>query len=75
MGWINGSGIEACRAEYQSFVPEQRQLEQSSRKSRPDVGNILSFCSLRARFLARQHLFKVCIVNNMVKPFDRLSRK
>ena len=25
-GWIKGSEIEACRAEYQSFVQEQRQL-------------------------------------------------
>ena len=28
-GWIKGSEIEACRAEYQSFVQEQRQLERS----------------------------------------------
>ena len=61
-GWIKGSEIEACRAEYQSFVQEQRQLERFSTRSRPDIGNVLSFCSSQAGFRARQHLFKVCIV-------------
>ena len=74
-GWIKGNDIEACRAEYQSIVQEQRQLEWSSTRSRPDVGDVLSFCSLQAGFRARQHLFKVCIVTKMVKPCDRLSRK
>ena len=44
-GWIKGSEIEACRAEYQSFVQEQRQLERSSTRSRHNVGDVLSFCS------------------------------
>ena len=61
-GWIEGSEIEACRPEYQSFVQEQRQLEWSSTRGRPDVGDVLSFCFLQAGFRARQHLFKVCIM-------------
>ena len=61
-GLIKGSDIEACRAEYQSFVQEQRQLERSSTRSRPGVGEVLSFCSAQAGFRARQQLFKVCIV-------------
>ena len=61
-GWIKGSDIEACRAGYQSFVQEQRQLERSSTRSGPEVGDVLSFCSSQAGFRARQHLFKVCIV-------------
>ena len=61
-GWMKGSEIEACRAEYQSFVQEQRQLERSSTRSRPDVGGVLSFCSSQSGFRARQHLLKVCIV-------------
>ena len=44
-GWAKGSEVETCRAEYQSFVQEQRQLERSSTRSRPDVGDVLSFCS------------------------------
>ena len=43
--WTKGSEVEACRAEYQSFVHEQRQLERSSTRSRPDVGDVLSFSS------------------------------
>ena len=58
-GWIRGSEVEACRAEYQSFVREQRQLERSSTRSRPDVGDVLSFCSGQAGFRARRHLYKV----------------
>ena len=69
-GWIKGSDIEAWWAQYQSFVQEQRQLERSSMRSPPDIGDILSFCSSQAGFRARQHLFKVCIVTNMVKLRD-----
>ena len=61
-GWTKGSEIEACRAEYQPFVQEQRQLERSSTRSRPDVGDVLLFCSGLAGFRARRHLYKVCIV-------------
>ena len=66
-GWVKGSEIEACRSEYQSFVQEQRQLERSSTRSRPDIGDVPSFCSSQAGSRARQHLLKVCIVTNMVK--------
>ena len=64
--WIRGSEVEACRAEYQFFVQEQRQLERSSTRSRPDVGDVLSFCSGQAGFRARRHLYKVCIVDKQV---------
>ena len=74
-GWVKGSEIDACRSEYQSFVQEQRQLERSSTRSRPDIGDVLSFCSSQAAFRARQHLFKVCIVTNIVKLRDRYVAK
>ena len=74
-GWVRGSEIEACRSEYQSFVQEQRQLERSSTRSRPDIGDVLSFCSSQAGFRARQHLFKVCIVAHMVILRDRYVGK
>ena len=65
--WTRGLGeIGACRAEYQSFVQEQRQLEHSSTRSNPDIGDVLSFCSAQAGFRARQRLYKVCIVINHV---------
>ena len=62
--WIRGSEVEAFRADYESFVQEQRQLERSSRRSRPDVGDVLSFYSGQAGFPARRHLYKVCSVSN-----------
>ena len=34
-GWENGSTVEACKAEFQSFVNDQRQLECHARKSTP----------------------------------------
>ena len=63
-GRTKGSEVEACQAEYQSFVQEQRQLERSSTRSRSDVGDVLSICSAQAGFRARRHLYKVCIVGN-----------
>ena len=69
-GWTRGSEVEACRAEYWSFVQEQRQLERSSTRSRPDVGDVLSFCSAQAGFRARRHLYKVCIVANQACGFN-----
>ena len=68
--WTRGSEVEACRAEYQSFVQEQRQLERPSTRSCPDVGNVLSFCSAQASFQAGGHLYKVCIVSNQACCFD-----
>ena len=74
-GWVKGSEIEACRSQYQSFVQEQRQLERSSMRRRPDIGDVLSFRSSQTGFRARRHLFKVCIVTNMVKLRDRYVGK
>ena len=62
-GWVRGAEMEGCKSEYQSFVQEQRQLERSSSGSRPDVGNVLNFCSSQAGFRVRRHLYKVCIVS------------
>ena len=44
-------------------------------RSRPDIGDVLSFCSSQAAFRARQHVFKVCIMTNMVKLRDRYVGK
>ena len=60
-GWVRGGDMEACKSEYQSFVQEQRQLQRTSTRSRPDVGNVLSFCSSQAGFRVRSHLYKVCV--------------
>ena len=62
--WTRGSEIEACRAEYQSFVQEQRQLERSSMRSCFDVVDVLSFCSAQAGYRAHQHKYQICIPSN-----------
>ena len=60
-GWVRGGDMEACKSEYQSFVQEQRLLERTSTRGRPDVGNVLTFCSSQAGFRVRSHLYKVCM--------------
>ena len=60
-GWVRGGEMEACKSEYQSFVQEQRQLERASTRSRPDVGNVLTFCSSEVGFCVRSHLYKLCM--------------
>ena len=52
-GCIKGNEIEACRAEYQSFVKDQRQLERSSTRCGPHAVEVLSFCSSQVGFCAR----------------------
>ena len=59
-GWEKGSSVEACKAEFQSFVREQRHLERHSTRKRPDVGNILAFFAQQTGFQSRRHLFRVC---------------
>ena len=58
-GWEKGSNVEACKAEFQSFVREQRQLERHSTRKSPDVGNILAYFAQQTRFQSRKHLFRV----------------
>ena len=58
-GWEKGSNVEACKAEFQSFVWEQRQLERHSTRKRPDVGNILAYFAQQTGFQSRRHLFRV----------------
>ena len=59
-GWENGSSVEACKAEFQSSVREQRQLERHSTRKRPDVGNILAYSTQQTGlFQSRRHLFRV----------------
>ena len=58
-GWEKGSKVEACKAEFQSFVREQRQLERHSTRRRPGVGNILAYFAQQTGFQSRRQLFRV----------------
>ena len=63
-GWVRGAEMEHCRSEYQSFVQEQRQLECTLTRSRPDAGNVLTFSSSQVGFRVRRHLYQLCIVSS-----------
>ena len=63
--WVKGAEREAGKSEYQSYVQEQRQLERTSVRSRPDVENVLTFCSPKAGFRVRSHLYKVSIFSKI----------
>ena len=58
-GWEKGSNVEACKAEFQSFVREQRQLERHSTRKHPDVGKIPAYFAQQTGFQSRRHLFRV----------------
>ena len=58
-GWEKGANVEACKAEFLSFVREQRQLERHSMRKRPDVGNILAYFAQQTGFQSRMHLLRV----------------
>ena len=58
-GCEKGSHVEACKAEFQSFVQEQRQLERHSTRKRHDVGTILAYFAHQYGFQSRKHLFRV----------------
>ena len=68
-GSTRGSEVEAEWAEYQSIVQVQWQLERLSTRSRPGVGDVMSFCSAKPGFRALRHLCKLCIVPNRVISF------
>ena len=57
--WGKGANVKACKAEFESFVWEQRQLERHSTRKRPDVGNILAYFAHQTGFQSRRHLFRV----------------
>ena len=68
-GWEKGSHVEACKAEFQSFLREQRQLERHSTRKRPDVGNILAYFAQQTGFQSRKHLFRVSCRTNFKVDF------
>ena len=61
-GWEKGSTVEACKAEFQSFVTDQRQLECHASRKRSDSGNVLSHLTQQSGFRSRRHLYRVSVV-------------
>ena len=65
-GWERGSTIEACKAEFQSFVEDQRQLECHASRRHSDISNVVSYLSQQSGFRGRRHLYRVSLVGFQV---------
>ena len=61
-GWEKGSMFEACIAEFQSFVKDQRQLECHASRKHSDFSNVLSYLTQQSGFRSRRHLYRVSLV-------------
>ena len=61
LGWVRGSEVEPGKAEFHSFVREQRQVETSGKRSRAPINSVFAFCS-QPRFRSRRNLHKVSII-------------
>ena len=45
LSWVRGWEVEPAKAEFHSFVREQRQVETSSNRSRAPINNVFAFCN------------------------------
>ena len=61
-GWKKGSTVEACKAEFQSFVKDQRELECHATRKHCDISSVLSYLSHKSGFRSRRHLYRVSLV-------------
>ena len=61
-GWKKGSTVEACKAEFQSFVNNQRQLECHASRKHSDISNVMSYLTQQSGFCSRRHLYRLCSV-------------
>ena len=68
-GWEKGSNIEACKAEFQSFVNDQYQLECHACRKHSDISNDLTYLIHQSGFRSRRHLNRVNLVGFQVDSF------
>ena len=61
LGWVRGSEVEPAKAEFHSFVREQRQVETRGNRSRAPINSVFAFCNQRS-FRSRRNLHKVSII-------------
>ena len=57
-GWVRRSKVEPAKAEFHSFVREQRQVETSSNGSRAPINSVFAFCN-QPGFRSRRNLQNV----------------
>ena len=68
-GWQKGSNIETCKAEFQSFVNDQRQLDCHASRKHSDNSNFLSYLTHQSWLRSRRHLYRVNLVGFQVDSF------
>ena len=68
-GWEKGFTIEACKADFQSFVNDQCQLECHASRRHSDISNIVSYLIHQRGFRSRRHLYRVSLVGFQVSSF------
>ena len=73
-GWEKGLNIEACKAEFESFVNYQRQLECHASRKHSDISNVLSYLTQQGEFRSHRHLYRVCFVSFQVDFFAVLKK-
>ena len=61
LGWVRGPEVEPAKAEFHSFVREQRQVKTSSHRSRAPISSVFAFCN-QPNFRSRRNLHKVGIL-------------
>ena len=61
-GWEKGSTVDACKAEFQFFVNDQRQLGSHAGRKHSDISSVLSYLSHQSGFRSRRHLYRVSLV-------------
>ena len=61
LGWVRGSEVEPAKAEFHSFVREQRQVETSSTRSRAPINSVFAFWN-QPSFRSWRKLHKVSII-------------
>ena len=61
LGWIRGPEMEPAKAEFHSFVREQRQAETRGNRSRVPINSVFAFC-IQPGFRSRRNLHKVSIM-------------
>ena len=63
-GWSRGPRLRHADLGTSPLCRNSGSWSKSSTRSRPDVGDVLSFCSAQAGYRSRRHLYKICIVTN-----------
>ena len=61
LGRVKGWEVEPGKAEFHSFMPEQRQVETSGNSSRAPINSVFAFCS-QPGFRSRRNMHKVSII-------------